>query len=116
MSQDIPNSELDLPGEDRLMVPVHEARLIGQNYNTDIAVIVCWCEDGNRTSITTWGRNAAHKQAAADVGSLLGNGLIKAGQRMHSYQDYRREGEAAEEIDRLTQRVQFLENMLARVD
>jgi hypothetical protein len=86
---------------DTKRLPVDVARQIGESHAKDIVLVVTWDAATEKTSIVTWGREPGHKAAAAQGGDAIAQhlGLDLAQAEVH--QDYRREGEAAREVDRL---------------
>jgi hypothetical protein len=83
-------------------IPVAVAHQIGDRHKKDIVLIVGWDEDSNKTNIVTWGREPPQKEAAAKAGDTVVKqlGLLMDG-HADVHEDFRREGEAALEVDRL---------------
>lgn len=81
--------------------PVDAARRIGEFYDRDIVIVVDWQARANTTNFVTWGRNRAYKLLAAEKGEAIAKmlKLDDAGADIH--QDFRREGEAAQSLDRI---------------
>jgi len=111
MSEDVANAKTDeLPSGSPLgvhppgyaAIPVSVARGIGEDYRKDCVVILAYDHASQKTHATTWGREPSDKEGAvrvrdkcvAAIGAGMSDGTV--------YQDYRREGEAAQTVDRLS--------------
>lgn len=98
-------------------VPVDQARQIGESFNKDCVVILTYDADHERTHVTTWGRSPEDKAAAARVGELCAQQIGCEMETQTVHQDYRREGEAAQAVDRLVQAgrsaVHLIDSLLA---
>jgi len=82
-------------------IPVAVAQQIGDGHKKDIVLIVGWDENSNKTNLVTWGREPAQKEAAAEAGERIAKQLGLADELADVHEDFRREGEAALEVDRL---------------
>lgn len=82
-------------------IPVAVAQQVGDGHKKDIVLIVGWDQDSNKTAIVTWGREPPQKEAAAKAGETIAKQLGLADELADVHEDYRREGEAAAEVDRL---------------
>lgn len=82
-------------------IPVAVAQQIGDGHKKDIVLIVGWDEDSNKTNIVTWGREPSQKEAAAKAGETIAKQLGLADDLADVHEDFRREGEAAQSVDRL---------------
>lgn len=81
-------------------IPVFVAQKMADKYQKDIVLIVGW-DNSNKINIVTWGREPAQKAVAAKAGDAIAKQLGLADDLADVYEDYRREGEAAAEVDRL---------------
>jgi hypothetical protein len=82
-------------------IPVSVAQQIGDGHQKDIVLIVGWDDDSNKTNIVTWGREPTQKAAAAKAGEMIAGQLGLVDDLVDVHEDFRREGEAAKEVDRL---------------
>jgi len=82
-------------------IPVAVAHQIGDGHKKDIVLIVGWDEASNKTAIVTWGREPPQKEAAAKAGETIAKQLGLLDDLADVHEDFRREGEAALEVDRL---------------
>lgn len=87
-------------------IPVAEAQRIGDGFQKDIVLIVAWEPESNKTNIVTWGREPGQKSAAANAGDTIAKQLGLADDLAETHEDYRREGEAAKEVDRLRRAIE----------
>jgi len=84
-------------------IPIHVsvAQHLADGHGKDIVLIVGWDDDSNKTNIVTWGREPTQKAAAAKAGETIAKQLGLADELADVHEDFRREGEAAKEVDRL---------------
>ena len=88
-------------------ISVAVAQQIADGHQKDIVLIVGWDEDSNKTNIVTWGREPHQKQAAAKAGDTIAKQLGLADELAEVHEDFRREGQAAKEVDRLRAAIGF---------
>lgn len=91
-------------------IPVSVARDVGDDHAKDLVVIVAWDRASGRTNVVTWGREPLDKAAAATAGERVAEVLgLVAGE---ATEDYRREGEAAQRVDRLARACRAADHVL----
>lgn len=86
-------------------IPVAVAQQIGDGHKKDIVLIVGWDDASNKTAIVTWGREPSQKEAAAKAGETIAKQLGLLDELADVHEDFRREGEAAKEVDRLRREI-----------
>jgi len=96
-------------------IPVDLARKLADDTGRDIMVIVGWDEDSDRMLIVTWGRTPAQKTSAANAGELIEKCLGLDSSKAETYEDFRREGEAARTVDVLRRGISEIHERLAEI-
>lgn len=88
-------------------IPIHVsvAQHLADGHGKDIVLIVGWDRASNKTNIVTWGRESTQKEAAAKAGETIAKQLGLADELADVHEDFRREGEAAGEVDRLRREI-----------
>ena len=94
-------------------IPVDAARKIADDYQKDIMLFVGWDAATKTTNIITWGREPAHKAAAAAGGDTIRKALKLEDAEAH--EDFRREGEAARVVDDLRRRLSTIRERLSEI-
>jgi len=96
-------------------IPVDAARKVADEYRKDILLIVGWDREANKTDIVTWGREVEEKVVAANAGETITKqlGLAEATATVH--EDFRREGEAAAEVDALRRKLAAVRKALEKI-
>lgn len=94
-------------------IPVDAAHKIADDYQKDIMLFVGWDAATKTTNIITWGREPAHKAAAAAGGDTIRKALKLEDAEAH--EDFRREGEAARVVDDLRRRLSTIRERLSEI-
>jgi len=97
------------------VIPVDVARKLADDTGRDIMVIVGWDEDSDRMLIVTWGRTPDQKTSAAKAGELIEKCLGLDSSAAETYEDFRREGEAARTVDALRRRISEIRERLSEI-
>lgn len=103
--------EMKTKRSDYQPVPVQALREISDRFDKDILAIVTWDERHNMCHVTTYGRKAAHKAGAAELGDILAKAAGLSIEQVTHFEDFRTvtQSEWAEEKARLLKRIADLE-------
>lgn len=99
----------------REALTVNVARGIGEKYEQDIVVLMCHAEKTGEISLITWGREIRHKENAARTGDWIQNELGFPAASVDVKEDFRRQGEAAMEVDRLKRQLRAIRQALDEI-
>lgn len=99
-----------MPGPKYIPIPVEVAAGLGSTYGKQVVVIVAWDGTHEILHVTTWGRDALHKDWAANLGAACSMAAGADIAESRYFEDFRASDAAVqkETIERLTAEIEKL--------